>query len=102
MAFGINTIGGTYIESVDVERKAETKVLLDSNGYYAGGQVIDDSYTFTVKGKGDLVISAGDSTGDPDLVTGTVVITSVKQMQSNEDFESFEYSGVAYPYASGC
>ena len=102
MPFGIQTLSGTFIESVDVERKAETKVLLDSGGNYAGGQVVDDSYTFTVKGKGNPPVGIAEADGDPNPVTGTVIITSVKYIESNEDFQTFEYSGVAYPYASGC
>lgn len=103
--FGISSISGVYIESVDVEHKLETKVLVQSDGSFGEAMNYDPSFTFSVKGKGNSPAGLGIGGGSaPNGVTGMVIITSVKEMQSNEDWEGFEYSGVAYPSAteSGC
>lgn len=103
--FGITTITGAYIESVDVERKCETKVLLQSDGSFGEAMNYDPSFTFSVKGKGSSPAALGISGGTaPFGVSGMIIITSVKYTQTNEDWEGFEYSGVAYPNAStnGC
>lgn len=94
------TAGSTIYESVDVEMKAEVKVLIDSSGAYSEGRAISSEYSFSVKGKGTSGVTIGGSTGAPSNVSGKVIITSVKTTQSNEDWVGFEYSGSAYPDAS--
>jgi hypothetical protein len=104
-SFGITKVTGAYIESVDVEVKVESKVLLTSDGSFGEAMNYDPSYNFSVKGKGSAPASLGISGGPaPQGIGGQVIITSVKNMQSNEDWESFEYSGVVFPSATagGC
>lgn len=91
---------GTIVESVDLEMKADTKVLIDSTGAFSEARVIDSSYSFSVKGKGTPTVSIGSNDGAPTGTSGKVIITSVKHSYTNDDWEGYEYSGVAYPSAS--
>ena len=97
--FGVNTVGGGLIESVDAEVKGDLKELITSKGEHSASQIVDVTYTFTVKGNGTCPVSAGGSTGAPDGVEGKVIITNATDTQSNEDWEGFSYSGTAFPYA---
>jgi hypothetical protein len=91
---------GTIVESVDLEMKADTKVLIDSAGAFSEARVIDSSYSFSVKGKGTPTVTIGADTGAPEGTSGKVIITSVKHSYTNDDWEGYEYSGVAYPSAT--
>jgi hypothetical protein len=96
--FGITKLTGTLLESVDVEHKADLKQLIDSDGSHASARKVDDSYTFSVKGKGESPVSVGVGSG-PAGVSGKVFITNVTDSQTNEDWQGFSYSGVGYPHA---
>jgi hypothetical protein len=98
--FGITTVSGTLIESVDVEHKGDTKQLIDSTGGHAQARNVDDSYTFSVKGKGDLPVSVGFTGSLPSNVSGKAFVTKTTTTQTNEDWQGFSYDGVAYPHAS--
>ena len=99
--FGITQITGTLIESVDVEHKADTKQLISSTGTHSAARAVDDSFSFTVKGKGTTSITAGAyNTGQPTGVTGKIIITNVTTTQTNEDWEGFSYTGVGYTHAT--
>jgi hypothetical protein len=98
--FGISKISGALIESVDAEMKAEVKQLIASDGSHSEARSVDQSYTFSVKGKGTCPVSAGSSSGAPDGVSGKVIITNATSSQSNEDWEGFSYSGTAYVHAT--
>jgi hypothetical protein len=99
-SFGITKVSGDLIESVDLEHKADTKQLLKSTGQHSAARNTDDSYTFTVKGKGDSGVTLGGSTGAPTGVSGKVIITNVTVTEANEDWVGFSYSGTGYPHAS--
>lgn len=98
--FGINQLGGESIESVDVSFDTESKLLIDAYGEFSEAKIYDITASFSVKGSGTPSVSIGGASGAPDLVSGKVIITSVKRTQTNEDFERFEYSGTAYLSAS--
>lgn len=98
--FGITAVQGTLIESVDVEHKADTKQLISSTGTHAQARNVDDSFTFSVKGKGDLPVSVGITTTLPTSVTGKAFVTKTSSSQTNEDWNGFSYDGVAYPHAT--
>jgi hypothetical protein len=98
--FGITAVTGTLIESVDVEHKADTKQLITSEGQHAQARNVDDSFTFSVKGKGDLPVNVGVTTALPTSVSGKAFITKTAVTQTNEDWQGFSYDGVAYPHAS--
>ena len=100
-SFGITLISsGAIVESVDLESKVETKVLLNSDGSYSEGRALSPTFSFSVKGKGSTSVTVGGSSGAPSGVSGKVIITSVKITESNEDWVGYEYSGTAYPNAS--
>lgn len=100
-SFGITTFSGvSLIESVDLQHTAETKELINSDGTHSASQVVDDSFTFTVKGKGTTSVAAGGNTGEPTGVSGKIVITNVTASQTNDDWESFSYTGTGYTHAT--
>jgi len=99
--FGSTQISGAHIEAVDVEHKAELKELITSTGTHSAARSVDDSYSFTVKGKGTTTITAGSyGSGQPSGVSGKIIITNVTATQTNEDWEGFSYTGVGYTHAT--
>jgi hypothetical protein len=98
--FGITAVSGALIESVDVEHKADTKQLIDSSGQHAQARNVDDSFTFSVKGKGERTVNVGVTTALPTSVSGKAFITKTTDSQTNEDWQGFSYDGVAYPHAT--
>ena len=99
ITIGVTLMSDTLVQSVDVEHKADEKPLMNKDGTYATGRVIDDQYNFTVKGVGDASpVAVGDNTGAPSNVSGgTIIITSTKLEDKNDDWKHYEYSGVCHP-----
>lgn len=98
--FGISKVTGDYIESVDLTHSAEPKELIKADGSHGLSRNVDDSYSFSVKGKGSLPsITLGGSQGAPTGVSGKVIITKITESQTNEDWNGWSYDGVAYPHA---
>lgn len=97
--FGITKITGDLIESVDLEHKAEIKQLITSTGTHSAVRSVDDSYTFSVKGKGTSPVTIGSADGAPTGATGKIIITNVTLTETNDDWVGFSYSGIAYPHA---
>lgn len=103
-AIGIQSVELTLAESVDVSRKVETKPLLDKDGRFADAKAFDPTGDFSIKGRGDL--PAGVAVGtDGDLAIagiagGVTLITSVKEAQKNDDWNTWECSGQHWPGAS--
>lgn len=99
--FGITKITGTLVESVDCTLTGETKELINADGTHAEATIMDTQFSFSVKGKGDLpTITLGGATGEPDGVTGKVIVTKITETQTNEDWQGWSYDGVAYPAAT--
>ena len=98
--FGITKVSGDLIESVDLEHKGDTKQLITSTGHHSAARNVDDSFSFSVKGKGTSPVSIGGSSGAPSGTSGKVIITNVTESQANEDWVGFSYSGTAYPHAT--
>jgi hypothetical protein len=98
--FGITKISGDLIESVDLEHKAEVKQLITSTGHHSAVRSVDDSFTFSVKGKGTSPVTIGASDGAPTGATGKIIITNVTLNETNDDWVGFSYSGTAYPHAT--
>lgn len=98
--FGVTFIsGGGYVESVDVEKKAETKQLLTSDGHHGQAFTYDHVFTFSARGKGDNPYSAG--AGNAGLpVDGAAFITSCKTTTKNDDWQGWEISGTSYAHAT--
>lgn len=99
--FGITTVTGTLIESVSVSEKADVAVIYNSDGTYGQANAYDRKQTFSVKGRGTTAIIPGAlSFGAPDQLDGKILVTSVKLTETNTEYNAFEYSGEAYPYAT--
>ena len=98
--FGITKHEGALIDSVEVEKKIEQKALKGSNGNVARVHVFNPTNSGSVKGHGELSVVPG--VGDPGVegITGGVtVITTVKESETNEDFDGWEYQFDHYPNA---
>lgn len=99
--FGITKITGTLVESVDCTLTGETKELINADGTHSEATIMDTQFSFSVKGKGDLpAITLGGAAGEPDGVTGKVIVTKITETQTNEDWQGWSYDGVGYPAAT--
>jgi len=97
--FGITLLTDTLIESVSVSQSAEVAVIMRSDTTFAQAKAHDYKQTFSVKGRGTPTVTVGGSTGGPSNLVGKIIITSVKKSTNNGEFNSFEFSGEAYPHA---
>jgi hypothetical protein len=100
--FGISILGagGSIVESVDLEAKAEFKQLINSVGEHEAAKTFDVSYSFSAKGKGDTCpFAAGSTTGAPDGVDGKAIWTNVSLDSKNDDFRGWSASGTGYKNA---
>lgn len=100
VSFGITNVEGSCLESSSIEHNSDHKMIMEGDGTFCDAKIYDTSYKFTVKGRGTTSVTVGGTSGAPSGATGKVIITSVKQTQTNEDFEAYEYSGVSYPSAT--
>lgn len=91
------------MENVDVQKQVEHKILKKNDGAFETGNRFDPSFTFTVKGRGlaaESLLGGASAAYVPEQIAGgTTIITSVKNSQTNEDYNSFEVSGVNHPAA---
>ena len=102
---GVAAVTGALVESVEVTKQLEHKIIKRSDGTFETGHKYDPMFEFSVKGRGSVTASTllGASGGayQPDVISGGVtIVTNVKLSETNEDFNSFEISGVNYPGAS--
>jgi len=100
---GVGSVSQSLVESVDVTKTVEHKVLKKSDGGFESAHKFDPSFEFTIKGRGTTDQSEVGSVGTmiPDTVTGgATIIKSIKLTETNEDFNSFEISAVNYPGAT--
>ena len=100
ISFGVTNVSGSLIERSELEHDSDVKVLLDSQGQFSAARTVDDSYKFTVSGFGDLSLAVGGNSGAPTGATGLVIITSTKITTTNEKFQGWEITGMAYPHAT--
>ena len=102
---GIQSIGLTLAENVEVSAKIETKPLLDKDGKFADGAAFDPTSDFSLKGRGDLpaglAVGTGGGNNIEGLFTGGVTSSSsVKESEKNDDWNGWECSGQHFPNAS--
>ena len=100
--FGITLISGagSIVESADITHKAEFKRLIDSTGAQYQTRTFDTSFEFSAKGKGSNPYSVGVGNMGFGAATGKAFITKASRSSKNDDFISWEASGVSYPNAS--
>lgn len=112
MAVTLNTVGIqstslSLCESVDYEQKTEEVVVQDCDTGFGAAETIDPMVEFSLKGSGDLpagITIAGDGGSNVDITnindgagTETRIITSIRETESSDAFNTWEVSGVYYP-----
>ena len=100
---GVKCVAAALVESVDVQKQIEHKIIKKSDGAFETGHRYDPSFSFSVKGRGvaaESLLGGSPAAYVPEQITGgTTIITSVKNSQTNEDYNSFELSGINHPAA---
>ena len=107
---GIQASSLTLLESVDYSKKLSEAVIMDSDSSFGDAEAFNPVIEFSLKGRGDVpsgiaVGTDGGVGGAADLAgindgAGTLIITSVKQSESNKDFNAWECSGTYWPDAT--
>ncbi len=100
---GIQSVDLTLAESVEVTRKVDTKPLLDKQGRFADGKAFDPTMEFSMKGRGDLPAGIAVGINDVEIASisgGVTIVTSVKEGQKNDDWNTWECSGQNFPNAT--
>lgn len=99
---GVQSVTADLIESVEVTKSLDTKMIMSTEGGFGAGKGFDPKFEFTIKGRGTTTQEAGGTPSIvPDTISGGVtVITSVKISEKNDDFNEFEISGVNHPAAA--
>lgn len=98
---GITDSALTLLESVEVTKELEERIILDTDGSFADGKLIDPIISFSVKGRGESPKTLGVTVacGVTSITGGTTIIDRVKDTEKNDDFNGFEYSGKNFPGA---
>jgi len=92
--FGLTPPTGGVIEESSTEDEIEAKMIKDQTGTTCRavpGKTVKT--TVTIKGRG-LDMTTAVAAGA--MVAGTVKVTSIKNSESNDDFPTFETTGVKY------
>ncbi|XHR27612.1 MAG: hypothetical protein ACFUZC_16930 [Chthoniobacteraceae bacterium] len=92
--FGLTPPTGGVVEESSTEDEIEAKTIKDETGTTCRavpGKTVKT--TVTIKGKG-LDMTTAVAAGA--MVAGTVKVTSIKNSESNDDFPTFETTGVKY------
>jgi hypothetical protein len=97
---GVTLVSHATAQSAEVSSKGEVKVLTDRSGNFSQAAVQDPTFEFSVRGKGAACPVALKASTGPTGVSGKVIVTTVKESTSNDDWEEWEYSGSAYPSAT--
>ena len=96
--FGLTAPTGCVVEESSSEDEVEAKTIRDQTGTTCRAVTSKTiKTTVMIKGRGlDLTtpVTAGA------MVAGTVKVTSLKTSESNDDFPTFEITGVKYTSAS--
>ena len=96
--FGLNPPTGGVVEESSSEDEVEAKTIKDQNGTTCRAVTSKTiKTTVTIKGRG-LDMTTAVAAGA--MVAGTVKVTSIKNSESNDDFPTFESTGVKYTSAA--
>lgn len=107
-AVGIQSTAAIALcESIDYDKKMDEALILECDGGFGAAEAYDPTIDWSIKGSGDLpalLIIGTDGSTDAALTdindgSGTNLITSVKETESNEDFNSWDVSGTYFPGA---
>lgn len=97
---GVTLVTEATAQSAEVSSKGDVKVLTDRSGAYSQAALHDPTFEFSVRGKGAVCPVALKASTAPTGVSGKVIVTTVKESTSNDDWEEWEYSGSGYPAAT--
>lgn len=98
VTFGITRHAGALIDSVETTTSVEKKVLKGSTGNDVRIKAYNQTTSFSVKGHGTTSVVPGFAgSGISGLTGGVTLIETFKRTDTNDDFDSFEYSGTHYP-----
>lgn len=101
---GVACVSATLVESVDVNKVIDHKIVKKNDGAFDSGNKFDPTFEFSVKGRGTAsegALGTASASYLPDQISGGVtLIKNVKNSETNEDYNSFEVSGMNYPGAS--
>lgn len=105
---GIQSVSGiTLLQSVDYEKKVDVATVVDCTSAFGAAEAFNPIIEFSMKGAGDLPVAlviGGDGSTSGDITdvndgSGTRIITNVKEMEKNDDFNGWECSGTYFPNA---
>ena len=96
---GITQCTASLVESIDWECKTEEKLIKATDGTFGQACAVDPIISFSVKGRGTSAVVLASASSTITAVTGTTIVNKVKQATKNDDYDTFEYSGMAYPGA---
>ncbi len=113
MAVNLDDVGvqtytaSTLCDRVEYEQKLTEVEAPACDGGFGAAEVFDPVIEFSMSGKGDLpaLLVVGTDGGTDGVITGvndgpgTRVFTSIKEMEKNDDFNSWEAEGFYYPSA---
>ena len=96
---------GSICESVEYEQKTDTAMITSCDSGFGAAEAFAPIVEFSIKGRGDLptgfaVGTDGGANGTIDGVndgSGTSIIESVKESEKNDDYNSWEISGMYFP-----
>ena len=96
--FGLTPPTGGVVEESSSEDEVEAKTIKDQTGTTCRAVTSKTiKTTVTIKGRG-LDMTTAVAAGA--MVAGTVKVTSVKNSEANDDFPTFETTGVKYASAA--
>jgi hypothetical protein len=92
---------------VEYEKKVDEALVVDCTSGFGAAETFNPTFEFSMKGAGDIPVAlvigsdggSGADIADVTDGTGTRIITNVKEMEKNEDFNGWEISGTYWPAA---
>lgn len=99
--FGITQHAGLLIESVEITKKVDEKMVLDKDSTFGQAHAYNPTQSFSIRGRGTTTVVVGDvASGLTSVTGGKIFVTSTRITESNTDINSFEISGEHYPGAT--
>ena len=95
------------LQSIDYEKKVDEAMVPNCTSGFGAAETFNPTFEFSMKGSGDLpssLLVGTDGGGYADITgvndgSGTRIVTNVKEMEKNEDFNGWEISGTYWPNA---
>ena len=94
--FGLTTPTGGTVEESSSEDEVEAKTIKNETGTTCRAvpsKMIKTTVSIKGRGTSNVAVAAG-------ALSGAVKVTSVKNSESNDDFPTYEMTGISYATAS--